>query len=118
MMAPPQELSWWQRLRLTRRARRVLRGLFDEPDLLRGTSLQSRHRRRVYLQDFETDDGELAAVVFTILRHPRPYPFSRQHHEVMELYRYDVRERHLSRQKGLNLSRLKGRDGEPGGGWG
>jgi hypothetical protein len=63
----------------------------------------------------EETDGRLRGVWFTILRHPRPYAFSRQHHEVLELWRLDAVELRLERVEGANISRLKGGDGEPAG---
>ncbi len=107
--------SVWSRFRLRRQARRILRTLFDEPSILKGTSLRPAHGRRVDLVDYETAEDELTRFWFTILRHPRPHPYSSQHHEVMELYRYDLRDQKITREKSLNLSRVKGRDGEPAG---
>lgn len=106
---------WRERRRQTRLAHRTLLGLFDDPECYRGTSLRPAHRGRVDLVDFEADGDEISVVRFTILRHPRPYPFSRQFHAVMQLYRYDVREQKVEHEKSLNLSRLHGRDGEPPG---
>ena len=103
----------WRRFRLVREARARMRRLFDEPQLLEGTSLRSSHRGRVYLFEIEVREATLVGFMFTILRHPRPYAFSRQFHEVVESYTFDIRSGTLTRGKSLNLSRLKGRDGEP-----
>lgn len=89
--------------------------LFDEPERLEGTSLRAAHRGRVDILDIEDDGNRLTAFRFIILRHPRPYAFSSQHHRVMERYRYDVVEERLSRDGSVNLSRLAGKDGEPAG---
>ena len=107
--------SRWQRFLAARRARKMIREMFDDGEILKGTSLRRAHRSRVDLFDFEMRDGDLTRIGFTILRHPRPYAFSSQHHEVVELYRYEPKQRRLRREKSLNLSRVKGRDGEPAG---
>jgi hypothetical protein len=65
---------------------------------------------------FEERDGELTLLEFAILRHPRPYPFSRQHHLVAELWRVTLPGGRPERLRGLNLSRLAGEDGRPAGG--
>ncbi len=112
--------SWWRRFwvlrRCVREARRHLQSLFDDPALLRGTSLRASHRGRVDLYGIELQNETLHAYTFTILRHPRPYPFSKQFHEVVESYRYELPSASLKRGRSLNLSRLKNRDGEPSGG--
>ncbi|MGE3165650.1 MAG: hypothetical protein AB7O52_12140 [Planctomycetota bacterium] len=105
----------WRRHRVAARARALVRAQFDHPDGLRGTSLRPEQRGRVDVVDFEVADGQLRRVRFTILRHPRPYPFSRQHHLVMQLYSLDVAAGRLTHEQSLNLSRLQGRDGEPPG---
>ena len=121
--AMKMNLWWWQKVkewceerrnrrRLARQAHLRMLSLFDDPASLRGTSLRPAHRRRVDLVDFEEESGELKTISFTILRHPRPYPFSRQFHEVMQLYVYDVERGNLRHEKSLNLTRLRGRDGE------
>ena len=107
----------WRRRRLRRMAWQALRELFDHPDRFASTSLRPSHRGRVDLRDFETAGEEIISIDFTILRHPRPYPFSRQHHEVVQFYRYELREEAVRHMKSLNLSRLKGEDGQPPGGW-
>jgi hypothetical protein len=98
---------------LEREARRSLSALFERPERLRGTSLRPEHRSRVLLSGYEVDEGRVARVFFTILRHPRPYPFSRQVHEVVERWRLDLPSFRVERLEGLNLSRLRGSDGEP-----
>ncbi len=57
-----------------------------------------------------TTDGEILWVRFGILRHPRPYAFSRQSHNVLEYWLYDVREGCLRVEKGVNLTRLDDED--------
>ena len=109
--------GWWQRWRLRRRAWRELRVLFDHPERLAGTSLRPAHRGRVDVVDLEDDGGELRAILFTILRHPRPLPFSHQFHAVMQLYRYDLAAERVEHVRSLNLSRERGHSGgEPAGG--
>ena len=49
---------------------------------------------------------------FGIVRHPRPYGFSRQSHKVAEYYEYDVRARVLTREKGVNITRQQGKDAD------
>jgi uridine kinase len=105
-----------RRRRLRASARTALRGLFARPDRLRGTSLRPEHASRATLLDFETEGERVTAIAFGILRHPRPHAFSRQFHEVLELYRADLAgDGPVERVKGVNLSRARGRDGEPGG---
>lgn len=120
--------SWWQRRRRWRQARRLVRDLFDDPQRLTGTSLRPAHRGRVEIVDVQVDvqvddgqvgqagDGDISRIYFTILRHPRPYPFSRQFHAVVQKYCYDVPAGQVRHEQSVNLSRLKGGDGEPGGG--
>lgn len=100
-----------------REARRLLRSVLENPARLAGTSLRPEHANRVMVVRHEhaAGDGRLLAVWFTILRHPRPYAFSRQHHEVLELWRLDAPSLALERVEGANLSRLRGGDGEPAG---
>ena len=119
-------MTWWQRLRRwladprrreQKRARELVRSLFDQPGLLAGTSLRRDHRGRVlYLRHELGDDGAIARVTFGLIRHPRPYPFSRQFHEVLELWTFHVTERRVERERGVNLSRARGTDGEPSSG--
>ena len=47
---------------------------------------------------------------FGILRHPRPYAFSRQAHEVIEYYSYDLSGPRIKVDEGVNLTRLRGQD--------
>ena len=47
---------------------------------------------------------------FGILRHPRPYAFSRQSHEVIEYYTWDLSIPLVKVEEGLNLTRLQGQD--------
>jgi hypothetical protein len=114
-------VTWWRRIgrwladrREQRRARALLRSLFDQPDLLAKTSLRRDHRgRAVYLRHERDEAGQVARVTFGIVRHPRPYPFSRQFHEVLEFWTFDVARRTVQRDRGVNLSRVKDSDGEP-----
>lgn len=111
--------------RAGRDARRLLQSAFADPVRLAGTSLRPEHRNRVMVVRHESaplaeGDGKkkgsrVVRVWFTILRHPRPYAFSRQHHEVLELWLLDADSMRFERLQGANLSRLKGGDGEPSG---
>lgn len=56
--------------------------------------------------------GEVSSVRFGILRHPRPYAFSRQSHKVIEEYLWEVGPRRLSRVRGHNVTRAAGRDAD------
>ena len=71
--------------------------------------------RTVDIFELEEDGDELVAVQFVILRHPRPYAFSKQFHEVLQLYRYDIAARQVLHVRSLNVSRMKGGDGVPSG---
>ncbi len=108
------------RRRTWRRARRLLReflaGSIADPARLAGTSLSPRHSTRADLAEVEVEGDELTGIHFTIVRHPRPFPFSRQFHEVAQLYRLDLATRTVRHVRSLNLSRLRGHDsGEPSG---
>ncbi len=116
--------SWFQRLlklfkrpgrRQEREALRLLRDLFARPELLQGTSLKPKHRSRAVYVRHEVRADHIATIRFGIIRHPRPYAFSKQVHEVAEFWDYLVEEDKLVRAGGLNLSRRSGGDGEPGG---
>lgn len=104
--------SWWNdpHRRLRRRSRQELRRLFDQRrDLLRGTSLRPEHGSRVQLLDARDQPWE---ILFGIVRHPRPYVFSRQSHEVLEVWCYRVAGPQLERLSGHNLTVERGEDGE------
>lgn len=89
-----------------------MHSLFERSDVLKRSSLRPDHRTRADLRDYELRDGEVEVVYFTVVRHPRPYPFSKQFHEVVELYRYDVTAGEVVVHDSINLTRLRGRDGE------
>ncbi len=104
---------WWNdpERRLRKRARRTLDELFTKhPEQLQGTSLRPKHRGRTQVLDVADDPNR---VFFGILRHPRPHAFSKQYHEVVEIWCYWVEEGRVERMKGDNLSVKKGGDGEP-----
>jgi hypothetical protein len=101
---------WLARRRIEREARRLLEEAFRSPDALRGTSLARRHAARWVLLRHEAEGGRVARVWFGIVRHPRPYPFSRQSHEVIEHYVYHVAARRMERLAGLNVTRERGED--------
>jgi hypothetical protein len=97
-------------MRVEREARKLLGEAFRSPDLLEGTSLAPRHAARWVLLRHEEEDGHVARVWFGILRHPRPYAFSRQSHEVIERYLYHVGARRMERLEGRNITRERGKD--------
>jgi len=113
-------MSWWSRLgvwwndpsrKLRKRAQRELDRLFVERrDLLRKTSLRPEHRGRTQVLDVL---DEPLRVFFGIVRHPRPYAFSSQHHEVLEMWCWHAEEDRLERLKGKNLTRFAGLDDSP-----
>lgn len=102
--------GWLRRRRLERQARKLLRVLFTRPELLRGTSLRPHHSGRCVLTDFEVAEGQLIRIRFGIVRHPRPYAFSRQSHKVIEYYMYDVKTQTLRVVEGHNWTRESGED--------
>jgi hypothetical protein len=103
---------WWNapERRRRRESERALDELFARPDLLAGTSLRRDHRSRVQLLDLSRAPARIG---FGIVRHPRPYAFSRQFHEVVELWIWHRDEQRLERTKGINLTRRRGSDGDP-----
>ena len=105
-------LSFWSRMKEGRAARRLLGALFQSPELLRGTSLKPHHGVRWILLEHESERGQVVRIWFGILRHPRPYPFSRQSHKVIEHYLYEVKEGKVQRLSGLNLTREEGLDAD------
>ncbi|HIO66155.1 MAG TPA: hypothetical protein EYN40_05615 [Planctomycetes bacterium] len=108
---------WWNRWRLRSRARSQLRRLFGQPARLVGTSLRQQHLGRCDVVDIENRGDEISAITFQILRHPRPHPFSRQHHLVAERWRVDLPGGTPQRAGSVNLSRLadEASDGAPPG---
>ena len=102
--------NWLNRRRRAREIRRVLDDAFHTPELLRSTSLRPGHRNRYVILDHDEEEGELRRIHFGIVRHPRPYAFSRQHHEVLEFYVYDVSAGRIQVVKGINLTREEGLD--------
>jgi hypothetical protein len=110
-----ERLCWWRdpRWKARRRARREVDRLFAPPaPLLEGTSLRPSHRGRTQVLDVLEDPR---AIVFGIVRHPRPHAFSPQSHQVLEVWIYWEHERRLERHRGVNLTRARGEDGEPPG---
>ena len=104
--------EWRRRRRLRREARRLLDEAFAVEDLLRGTSLRRDHRVRSQLVDVDEEAGRIKAIRFGILRHPRPYAFSRQSHQVIEYYVYDLVARKIEVVRGINVTRREGRDAD------
>jgi len=102
--------AWMKRRHLGKKARRMLRDLFQDRGLLGGTSLRPSHSSRCVFLNFEARDGELTVIRFGILRHPRPYAFSRQSHEVLEYYSWDLPGSRIRVERGINLTRLQGHD--------
>jgi len=111
-------MKWLRRWRESRLANRKLREIFQEKELLEGTSLLRKHAGRCLILDKVVKDNEVIQLRFGILRHPRPYPFSRQFHEVVEYYRYHAHPERLEREGSVNVSRLEGGDGKPSGKFG
>ena len=103
---------WFHERRRVREARRLVREALRSPEVCRGTSLKPRHASRTVIIDHEDCNGRIVRVRFGILRHPRPYAFSKQSHKVIEYYAYNVESRTLERMKGLNLTRRAGRDAD------
>src|SRR5262245_59398470 len=104
--------NWLRAWRVGREARRLLAAAFRSPQLLRGTSLESRHAGRWVLLDHESRAGRVVRIRFGIPRPPRTYRFSRQSHRVPEAYLYDVEGRSITRLAGHNLTRSEGRDAD------
>lgn len=104
--------KWLARRRHEREALRLLRELFRSPELLSGTSLRPRHARRWIHVGHDVEEGEIARIHFGILRHPRPYRFSSQAHKVIEYWTFDVAASQVQRQRGINITRLHGRDAD------
>jgi hypothetical protein len=103
---------WLRRQKKRREARRLLDVAFDNADLLKGTSLKQHHRVRSQIVEFDEEGGRIAKIRFGILRHPRPYAFSRQSHKVIEYYEYDLEAEAISILQGVNWTRREGRDAD------
>jgi hypothetical protein len=104
--------DWLRKRREDREARRLVAAAFARPELLRGTSLAPRHAARWVLLGYEAEEGRPVRIRFGILRHPRPYAFSRQSHKVLEEYLYDVAAGKVLRLGGFNVTRSKGKDAD------
>ncbi len=105
--------SWLARMRTARRARRLLEAaVAGDATARHGTSLKPRHAGRCVIQEIRQEDGEIVEVYFGIVRHPRPYAFSRQSHKVLEFYVLRVDENRIQRLRGENLTRQAGRDAD------
>ncbi|MBI4603747.1 MAG: hypothetical protein HY721_17470 [Planctomycetes bacterium] len=98
--------------RLRREARRLLDRAFAAPAVLAGTSLKPHHAGRTVVLRHEVEGGRVARVWFGILRHPRPYAFSRQSHKVIENYLFDVSAGRIVRLEGRNVTRERGEDAD------
>jgi len=105
-------LRWREARHFEREARRAVARVFRSPELLRSTSLRAEHAARAVLVRHEVSGGRLVRAWFGILRHPRPYAFSRQSHKVVEYYSYDLEAGTVVRESGLNLTRREGRDSD------
>jgi hypothetical protein len=104
--------DWLQRRRNERRARQLLNAALSSPEMLAGTSLKPRHRARCVMVGHDAEGDRVVRVHFGIVRHPRPYAFSRQSHKVLEYYIYDVEAGSISVTKGHNLTRADGKDAD------
>ncbi len=104
--------SWLKRKQEERSARRALAEAFRSPEALQDTSLRPNHAARWVVLDFEPAEGKIARVRFGILRHPRPYAFSSQHHKVVEVYSFDLAARRITRLEGFNWTRARGGDAD------
>jgi len=104
--------SWLEKRRLGRAARKAIQDIFRRPEALEGTSLRPRHAARWVLLDYDVKEGKVARVRFGILRHPKPYAFSRQSHKVIEVYEVDLEASRVQRVQGRNVTRLEGRDAD------
>ena len=102
--------DWLRRVRTERRARELLARACRDSRLLAGTSLRPRHANRCVVQEFDQEAGEIVRIYFGIVRHPRPYAFSRQSHKVLETYTYDLVEGSIRVTAGKNLTRASGKD--------
>jgi len=105
-------LSWVKRKQEERAARRALGEAFRTPQALKDTSLRPDHAGRWVVLDFEPAVGKVSRVRFGILRHPRPYAFSSQHHKVVEVYSFDLASRRMTRLEGFNWTRARGGDAD------
>ena len=101
--------AWRARRRRARAVQRALDALFADPRRLSGSSLRPDHRSRVDLHSYEWDEDSASPreVRFIIVRHPRPYQFSRQHHEVAELYAWECGTDRITVEQSLNLTRQR-----------
>ena len=104
--------EWLRRRRRGREARRLLGEALRSPETLRGTSLKPRHAARAVVLGHDEVGDRVVRIHLGILRHPRPYAFSRQSHKVIEYYVYDVGAGEISIQKGHNLTRAEGKDAD------
>ena len=102
--------KWLNRVRRERQARRLVAQAFRSGEAFQGTSLAPKHAGRWVLMDYELEGDRIRRVWFGILRHPRPYTFSRQSHKVVEYYLYDVEAGRISVAEGHNLTRARGED--------
>jgi len=102
---------WREDASRRRAAERALDLLFRDAALLATTSLRPDHRARCQLLDWNDAPN---CIGFGIVRHPRPYSFSRQRHEVVELWRFEPGARRVERVKGVNLTRAGGGDDASG----
>jgi hypothetical protein len=81
---------FWRKRAELRAARRRLDELFRRPDLRRISSLRPDQRSRAVLLDYETREGAVARIRFGMIRHPQPIRVRGVHHEVLEIYEYDM----------------------------
>lgn len=104
--------NWLRKRKLEQKARELVAAAFVYKKPLAGTSLKPRHANRWVLQGFEVKGDEIVAIRFGIVRHPRPYAFSRQSHKVLEFYVYDVENEIIQVTRGENLTRGSAADAD------
>lgn len=102
---------FWQKRARKREARRLLAALFSRPDLNRISSLRPEHRSRAVFLSYETEGEVVSRIRFGVVRHPKPIRVPGVHHEVIELYAYDVAAGTVAVESSHNVTK-KGPPGE------
>jgi len=92
-------------IRMRRRARRLIAGLFADPARLAGTSLRPAHGRRWVYVGHDEEEGRIVRIRFGILRHPRPLRISSACHQVIEYYRYEIETGEIRVERSVRIDR-------------